>query len=195
MNRILSSVLAEVARVDGIRGLDLDTVYGTGGQRWRIMRDGAQEEYDDCARAGVPTFALALREELYEALAEADPTPLRAELVQVGAVVVRWIRAIDRATLPDMTCEPTPILKLRDAACDALVAAGYGKDAADLRETPSDLDGILSDLTGDPILVRDEKHRSALIACCALYAALYSAPVLDLPSDPPPPPPERWPEQ
>lgn len=37
-----------------------------------------------------------LLEEVYEALAESAPDKLRAELVQVAAVAVAWIEAIDR---------------------------------------------------------------------------------------------------
>lgn len=37
-----------------------------------------------------------LLEEVFEALAESDPTKLRAELVQVAAVCVAWCEAIDR---------------------------------------------------------------------------------------------------
>jgi hypothetical protein len=39
-----------------------------------------------------------LLEEVYEALAEANPARLRAELVQVAAVAAAWIAAIDRRT-------------------------------------------------------------------------------------------------
>jgi hypothetical protein len=91
----LAAVYAEVGRVDAARGPDVDTHDGTGGDRWAAMRDAAQADYDAAERAGVPTFALALREEMYEALAESDPERLRAELVQVAAVATRWIRAID----------------------------------------------------------------------------------------------------
>jgi hypothetical protein len=37
-----------------------------------------------------------LREEVAEAFAESDPAKLRAELVQVAAVAVNWVEAIDR---------------------------------------------------------------------------------------------------
>jgi hypothetical protein len=37
-----------------------------------------------------------LEEEVAEALAESDPAKLRAELVQVAAVAMAWIEAIDR---------------------------------------------------------------------------------------------------
>jgi hypothetical protein len=39
-----------------------------------------------------------LLEEVYEALAEDDPAKLRTELLQVAAVAVAWIEAIDRRT-------------------------------------------------------------------------------------------------
>lgn len=42
------------------------------------------------------TWAHVLQEEFTEALAEVEPLPLRAELVQVAAVAVAWIEAIDR---------------------------------------------------------------------------------------------------
>jgi hypothetical protein len=37
-----------------------------------------------------------LEEEFYEALCEEDKTRLRAELVQCGAVIVRWLIKLDR---------------------------------------------------------------------------------------------------
>jgi hypothetical protein len=45
---------------------------------------------------GRVTWRHILTEEVYEAFAESDPTKLRAELVQVAAVAVQWIQAIDR---------------------------------------------------------------------------------------------------
>lgn len=43
-----------------------------------------------------PTWAAILLEEVGEALQEDDPARLRAELVQVAAVAVAWVEAIDR---------------------------------------------------------------------------------------------------
>ena len=43
-----------------------------------------------------PTWALVLLEEVREVIEEPDPAKLRAELVQVAAVAVQWIEAIDR---------------------------------------------------------------------------------------------------
>lgn len=45
---------------------------------------------------GSITFEQILTEEWAEAIAESDPVKLRAELVQVAAVAVQWIEAIDR---------------------------------------------------------------------------------------------------
>lgn len=48
------------------------------------------------AGRGTVTWRHIIREELYEALAENDPMKLRTELMQVAAVCVAWIEAIDR---------------------------------------------------------------------------------------------------
>jgi malonyl CoA-acyl carrier protein transacylase len=42
------------------------------------------------------TWEHILTEEHYEAMAEEDPTRLREELIQVAAVAVAWVEAIDR---------------------------------------------------------------------------------------------------
>ena len=62
----------------------------------RAERDQAQELTDRCHEKGVVTWWHVLREEVYEAFAESDPAKLRAELIQVGAMVVRWIEDLDR---------------------------------------------------------------------------------------------------
>lgn len=51
---------------------------------------------DAAAAEGRCTWRLILREEVDEAVAEDDPEKLRAELIQVAAVAVSWIEAIDR---------------------------------------------------------------------------------------------------
>jgi hypothetical protein len=45
---------------------------------------------------GAGTWRLILAEEVGEAFAENDPAALRAELLQVAAVAVAWVEAIDR---------------------------------------------------------------------------------------------------
>lgn len=88
-------------------------------ERERCRQDekwGEQNHPDGTARAGDPmtatlariattaaadegrvTWRHILSEEVAEAYAESDPETLRAELVQVAAVAVAWIEAIDRS--------------------------------------------------------------------------------------------------
>jgi hypothetical protein len=63
-----------------------------GRNAYRVRRRNEQGYPRDrnCAWDGI------LREEVYEALAEADPVKRRAELVQVAAVAVNMIEQIDR---------------------------------------------------------------------------------------------------
>lgn len=69
------------------------------GQPWYQAKAGfAREDADTAASAGQLTWLLILREEFYEAMAESDPVRLREELIQVAAVAVAWVEAIDRRT-------------------------------------------------------------------------------------------------
>jgi len=56
----------------------------------------AREDCQGAFAAGGGTYQHVLKEEFFEALAEADPVLLRAELIQVAAVAVAWVEAIDR---------------------------------------------------------------------------------------------------
>lgn len=69
---------------------------GTGGIVARKRADAARFGCDAAIKGGTLTYRALLREEFLEALAERDPVKLRAELVQVAAVAVQWIEAIDR---------------------------------------------------------------------------------------------------
>lgn len=51
---------------------------------------------DTAAAAGDSTFRGILLEEVAEAFAEHEPECLRTELIQVAAVAVQWVEAIDR---------------------------------------------------------------------------------------------------
>jgi hypothetical protein len=68
---------------------------GTGGL-YEAAAETARARCDAHARAGSVTWAHIFREEAYEALAESDEARLREELVQVAAVAVAWVEAIDR---------------------------------------------------------------------------------------------------
>lgn len=69
---------------------------GTGQYGDKEFADMARSACDEAHRAGRGTWRDILWEELNEALAESEPAKLRAELIQVAAVAVNWIEAIDR---------------------------------------------------------------------------------------------------
>jgi hypothetical protein len=64
-----------------------------------VRADRAAEQRlacDQAASEGRVTWRLILNEEIAEAIAEDEGANLRKELVQVAAVAVSWIEAIDR---------------------------------------------------------------------------------------------------
>jgi len=69
---------------------------GTGGEYRAVMAEMARLRCQDAARAGAVGWMHILDEEVGEAFAETDSAKLRAELVQVAAVAVAWVEAIDR---------------------------------------------------------------------------------------------------
>jgi len=92
---VLAEIAAERARQDARWG-EQNHPDGTDGQRWRDAANCARGMAEDAARNGRLTWLDIAREELFEAFAETDPAKLRAELVQVAAVAVAWVEAIDR---------------------------------------------------------------------------------------------------
>lgn len=97
--RVLVDVVAELARAVTVHG-DQDDVAGyTAAPRIGVAVD-ARRDCRTAFAAGAGSWAHILVEEVAEAVDEAadgDVHDLRAELVQVAAVAVRWIRALDRA--------------------------------------------------------------------------------------------------
>lgn len=70
---------------------------GTGLFSDRQYAREAQEFTDWLAQVpGRVTWRAILHEEVREAFAESDPDKLRAELLQVAAVAVKWVESIDR---------------------------------------------------------------------------------------------------
>jgi hypothetical protein len=76
----------EQSHPDGVATTDVD----------RVAAETARRACDASAADGSLTWRLILDEEVHEAFAEADPALLRAELIQVAAVAVAWVEAIDR---------------------------------------------------------------------------------------------------
>ena len=56
----------------------------------------ARLQVDHEAKIGTSNYTSILLEEVFEALAETDPAKLREELIQIAAVCVQWVQAIDR---------------------------------------------------------------------------------------------------
>lgn len=69
---------------------------GTGGDTARQLSDLVRKAVDALNNTLSNTFAHVLVEEVLEALAETNLDALRKEVVQIGAVAVKWIEHIDR---------------------------------------------------------------------------------------------------
>ena len=92
-------VLAEVAEERARQQEQWGTQNHPDGTGFAYLRDHAAKARRECETAFANdrgTWRHILREEYREALACQDPAELRAELVQVAAVAVAWIEAIDR---------------------------------------------------------------------------------------------------
>jgi hypothetical protein len=71
---------------DGVATTDVD----------RVAADTARRACEQAFAAGLGTWRVILEEEVREAFAESSVEALRAELIQVAAVAVAWVEAIDR---------------------------------------------------------------------------------------------------
>lgn len=78
-----------------------------GGAFFAERRDYRRKVCQAYAAEGTVTWRHILDEEVHEAYAETDTAKLRQELVEVAAVAVAWIEAIDRRTATQPT-PPTP---------------------------------------------------------------------------------------
>ncbi|GAA4564017.1 hypothetical protein [Planotetraspora kaengkrachanensis] len=96
--RVLADVSVERAAQDAMWGVQ-ELPDGTGPER-RAEADRARQAVEDAAARGLPTWRDILYEEVMEAFAENDPERLRAELVQVAAVAVKWVQALDQRVRP-----------------------------------------------------------------------------------------------
>jgi hypothetical protein len=92
---VLADVAAERAAQDAQWGMQR-LPDGTGGERAAAESDAARCETETAAMEGGLTWRHVLAEEVLEAFAESDPGRLRAELIQVAAVAVKWAQALDR---------------------------------------------------------------------------------------------------
>lgn len=105
VRKVLREVFRERMRQESIFG-EQNHPDGTGPEVWwtrhlgpaHVVRDTYRDLTDAHASGvdGPVTWLDILREEIGEAFAEDDPAKLRTELVQVAAVAVSWVQAIDR---------------------------------------------------------------------------------------------------
>jgi hypothetical protein len=92
---VLHDVGAERLRQDGKWG-EQNHPDGTSARKYAGKRDFMRDLCNVRAARGTVSFLDILFEEVYEAAAEEDPVALREELLQVAAVAVAWIEAMDR---------------------------------------------------------------------------------------------------
>lgn len=95
ITRVLEDVRAERYAQD-VKWGEQNHPDGTGrpGDVW--VADAARAQCQAAFAAGRGTWRDVLTEEFEEAMAETDPEKLRTELIQVAAVAVAWVEAIDR---------------------------------------------------------------------------------------------------
>lgn len=93
---IFDAIDAERDRQDCIHPGTTQIPDGTGGGGRQTRETIARNACERAQREGLLTHAHVFEEETTEVLAETDPVKLRAELVQVAAVAVKWIEEIDR---------------------------------------------------------------------------------------------------
>jgi hypothetical protein len=97
---VLRDVLAERVAQDHRWGRQ-DHPDGTGNADLRVAAEQARAACQRAAGDGSLTWRHILTEEVAEAFAEPDIEQVRSELIQVAAVAVAWIEAIDRTTASD----------------------------------------------------------------------------------------------
>lgn len=92
---IQAEVLAEIQHAWTKFGNQFDVPNGTGYAWQKHEAELSRMACQSAFSTGDGTWHAILHEEVAEAFAESDPARLRAELIQVAAVALRWIDAID----------------------------------------------------------------------------------------------------
>jgi hypothetical protein len=102
---ILDEISAERLRQTALWGDQSGLPDGT--SEWnRSFAEYCRVECESATKDGSLTFTHILLEEFWEVLAETDPAKLRAELVQLAAVAVQWVEAIDSRSSDEPDDEP-----------------------------------------------------------------------------------------
>ena len=93
---IINDVFAEMSRQDEKFGDQSHLPDGTGFEMDQRLLRIIREVSENNSKKGTHNWRDILAEEVYEACAETDPVLIRAELVQVVAVAIQWIGALDK---------------------------------------------------------------------------------------------------
>lgn len=107
LDRVLADITAEREAQHAAWGVQHRLPDGTGPQ-WATQADAARRRCEHAAARAHLAWRHILLEEVAEALAENDPARLRAELIQVAAVAVQWIQAIDQRPAPPAATPEKP---------------------------------------------------------------------------------------
>lgn len=94
--QINEEIVAERVRQEEKFPDQVDLPDGTGAEHSATVAKIARAACDEAHKAGRVTWRHILCEEYAEAVAEVDRVKLRAELIQVAAVCVKWIEWIDK---------------------------------------------------------------------------------------------------
>lgn len=94
LTTILTEVVEEIRRAGDKFGPQTDLPDGTRNE-WIASANRARHYCQRAFEKGEGTWRLVLEEEVCEAFGETDPARLREELLQVAAVALRWVNAID----------------------------------------------------------------------------------------------------
>lgn len=104
--RVLAQYVLECDRQDAKFGDQSHLPDGTGLELGHAKKlTDIYRKINDGPKDGI-TWQSILLEEVYEAMAESDPVKLRAELVQVGAVVTAWVVAMDTRPVAEGALTP-----------------------------------------------------------------------------------------
>lgn len=103
---VLNEVFAERERQEAKFPDQHDLPDGTGQDHSAVVAKIARAACDEAHKAGRLTWRHILCEEYAEAVAEVDRDKLRAELIQVAAVAVKWVEWLDRRSEKDAADAP-----------------------------------------------------------------------------------------
>lgn len=94
---VLFEVRSEYFRARDLHPYSIHLPDGTGiaPKSTETLLKNARHACEIATKEGTLTHAHVLEEEFWEAMAETEPAKLRAELIQVAAVCLKWVLDID----------------------------------------------------------------------------------------------------